>query len=246
MVNTVGVSLGFYKLNDKTILLLSAFIFLVWISGLVWGIYYRQQKKEDLNFIGEKLLVKENKVWKMFFASLVCYIISLLQVISRYGINGTKSHAFGVFAHIGFISRCLLPIIIFYFIKTRSVKYLIGAIVNIIALIVFRGKYHLFIPIAGFFSLILIQNKNITIMRVIKILTVAFILALILFIAVYTIIPNFLTGERSWNAYSKGILFSTKHFFHYLFCPLITSNTYFDNPVYKSLPDGLMVNFNPL
>ena len=45
---------------------------------------------------------------------------------------------------------------------------------------------------------------------------------------------------------AKGIMFSSKHFFHYLFCPFICSNYFFSHPIYRTLEEGIRTNFNPL
>lgn len=172
-------------------------------------------------------------------------MISLLQVINRYGIYNTKSNAYGIFAHIGFISRSLLPLIIYYAIKSKKIKYIVAIIINVIALIAFKGKYHLYIPIGGFVVLTLILKKNIKIIQVVKTVCVTFLLAIILFVSVYTIIPNIIAGDTSSEVMKTGIRFSTKHFFHYFFCPFIASNEYFSNPCYLGLTNGIRIVFNP-
>ena len=249
MINTFGRSLGFLKVKDYTIMSFTFFIFILFLSGCGFSIYYRQRTKVakisrfDLN---AKLKKREKSIWYLFVFSLICYVISLLQVIQRYGINNTKSMAFGPFAHIGFLSRCLLPVILYYVIRTRKIKYIIGSIINIIALIMFQGKYHLYIPIAGFIILYLITKEKINLKKILVVVFIAFLVALILFVSVYTIIPNILASETSWDSMSEGIVFSTRHFFHYLFCPFICSNEYFANPIYRTLEEGIRTNFNPI
>lgn len=249
MINTFGQSLGFLKITDYTIMCFTFFIFILFLSGSGFSLYYRHETKTakvsrfDLN---KKLKKREKPIWYLFLFSLACYVISLLQVIQRYGINNTKSMAFGPFAHIGFLSRCLLPVIMYYFIRTRKIKYLVASIINVIALVMFQGKYHLYIPIAGFIILYLITKEKINIKKILLVVFAAFIAAMILFVSVYTIIPNIIAGETSWEVMSEGIGFSLKHFFHYLFCPFICSNEYFINPIYRTLEEGIRTNFNAI
>ncbi len=249
MINLFGDELGFLKIEQRTMIWFTVFVFVLFLSGSVFAVYYnrsmrnRNGERYDLD---EKLMQKESLIWWPFLFSLTCYVISLLQVIQRYGIANTKSNAFGPFAHIGFLSRCLLPFILFYFLKTRKLKYLIAAGVNVIALIMFQGKYHLYIPIAGFIVLFLVTRKNVSIKKIILTVVGAFVAGIVLFVSVYTIIPNILAGDTSWEAMVGGMYYSVRHFFHYLFCPFICSNEYFANPVYRTMEEGLRTNFNAL
>lgn len=247
LINLIGSKMGFISLTEKTIMLFTFFIFVLFCSGQVWVTYYtRNRKKVGSQYLKEKLFLHEKIIWKIYILSLVCYVISLLQVISRYGINDTKSHAYGPFAHIGFISRVLLPIILLYLIEKRKLKYIICVLVHFIALVMFKGKYHLYIPIGSFIILFFMLRQNIKITKVIKVVLISFVSALVFFISVYTIIPNIVAGGVSKSSMSAGILFSTKHFFHYLFCPFIASNEYFNNPLYRGVELGMKTNFNPL
>ena len=249
LINTVGVKLGFLKVTNTTMLWFTLFVFVLFVFGMPFSVYYNRcisKEGGERYDLYEKLDQKKSLIWWIYLFSLVCYVISLLQVISRYGINNTKSNAFGPFAHVGFLSRCLLPFIILYFLRTKKLKYLFAVLVNLVALVMFRGKYHLFIPIAGFIVLFLITKKNINIKKIILAVIGALLAGALLFISVYTVIPNLLAGETSWDVMSAGMQFSLKHFFHYLFCPFICSNAYFANPVYRTLEEGLRTNFNAI
>lgn len=246
VINIWGSYLGFLPLTEKTIISFTLFLLVLFVGGQFWSIYYRRSRGFDPNFFALVLLNKEKTIWMGYIVGLIAYVISLLQVIDRYGIENTKSNAFGIFAHIGFISRCFMPIIIYYTIKRKKIKYVIALTINIIALIMFKGKYHIYIPIASFVVLYLIMQKNIKITKIIKAILLTFISAMILFVSVYTIIPNILAGDTSLNEMKVGVQFSVKHFFHYFFCPFISSNEYFDNPCFAGMTTGLRVVFNPI
>ena len=249
LINTVGVKLGFLRITDTTMLWFTLFVFVLFVFGMPFSVYYNRclsNKDGERYDLYEKLDHKKNVIWWTYLISLVCYVISLLQVIHRYGIDNTKSNAFGPFAHVGFLSRCLLPFIMLYFLRTKKLKYLFATLVNLVALVMFRGKYHLFIPIAGFIVLFLVTKRNINIKKIILAVFGALLAGVLLFISVYTVIPNLLAGETSLEAMSAGMEFSLKHFFHYLFCPFICSNAYFANPVYRTLEEGLRTNFNAI
>ena len=247
MINTIGVFLGFLKLEDKTIILFTLFLLILLICGQFWLVVLGRcsNRRISNNYIKEKLFYKEKFIWQAYIVSLACYVVSLLQVIQRYGIDNTKSKAYGPFAHVGFLSRCLLPVILYYFIENKKLKYLIAAVINVVALIMFKGKYHLYIPIAGFVVLFLTTKKNIRISKILKIAAITFLAAIILFVSVYTVIPNILAGETTWLDMRDGLRFSFRHFFHYLFCPFIASNEYFDNPAYLGFDSGIRNNFSP-
>ena len=245
IINTIGVYLHFFKLTDKTIICFTFFIFILFLSGSLSRELYKRKRYFPVDTLEFGLVRRENILWRIYLIGLVAYVISLLQVINRYGIDNTKSNAFGIFAHIGFISRCLLPIIIYFMIKKRKLKYVIAIIVNIIALILFKGKYHLYIAISSFIVIFLIMKRSIKISKLVKIVIITFLIAIFLFISVYTIIPNLFAGDTSIDTMLEGIQFSIKHFFHYIFCPFIASNEYFDNPCYLGLTKGFKIIFNP-
>lgn len=249
LINVFGKKLGFLKIEQRTMIWFTIFVFVLFLSGSVFSVYYNrclQNRNGERYDLDEKLMRKEGLIWWPFLFSLICYVISLLQVIQRYGLSNTKSNAFGPFAHIGFLSRCLLPFIMFYFLRTRKWRYLIAALVNVVALIMFQGKYHLYIPIAGFIVLFLVTRKNISIKKILLAVIGAFAAGIILFVSVYTIIPNVLAGDVSWDSMVGGIYYSVRHFFHYLFCPFICSNEYFANPVYRTMEEGVRTNFNAI
>lgn len=246
VINSIGSYLGFLPLTEKTIISFTMFLLVLFIGGQFWAIYYRSGKRYEPDFFSLSLLDKEKIIWRGYVVGLIAYVISLLQVIEQYGIENTKSNAFGIFAHIGFISRCFLPVIIYYAIKRKKIKYVFALIINITALIMFKGKYHIYIPVASFVVLYLITKKNIKISGIIKAVSLTFMIALMLFVSVYTIIPNILAGDTSLNEMKVGIQFSVKHFFHYFFCPFISSNEYFDNPCYSGISTGLRIVFNPI
>lgn len=245
LINTIGVSLDFLKLSDKTIILFTVFLLLLYSSGRITGVFYSKKKRYSVIEIENKIILKENSLWHLYMIGLGAYVISLIQVINKYGFENTKSNAFGPFAHIGFISRCLFPIIVYYAIKRRKMKYMISIIINIIALILFKGKYHLYIAISAAVVLFLLLRKDIKISRIIKIAISTFCIALVLFVSVYTILPNIIAGDTSSLDMMTGIRFSVKHFFHYLFCPFIASNEYFNNPCYLGMDMGLKTVLNP-
>jgi len=247
IINTIGQSLGFLKIGSETMIYFTLFVFIVFMAGMLFSYYYRDNYVRHKDYGGKinaKLEKKKGVIWALYLFSLLCYVISLIQVIQRYGINNTKSNAFGPFAHVGFLSRCLLPVIMLYFINERKFRYLVAAAVNIVALIMFQGKYHLFIPVAGFIVLYLITKRNMNIAKIFLVVIGAIVAGLVLFVLVYTVIPNIISGDTSWESMSAGMLFSTRHFFHYLFCPFICSNKYFANPVYRSLTMGMRTNLN--
>lgn len=246
MVNTIGVALGFRPLTDFCMAMFALFVFIVFLSGLLVGTFFGKNRNSVTYSIEERIVLKRDFIWLIFCIALVAYIISFVQVVGVYGINNTKSRAYGIFAHIGFISRCLLPVIVYYFVKFRKPKYIVGATINILVLIMFQGKYHLFIAIAATVAMFLVVYKQIKIGTIIKVVIIVFIIGMLLFASVYTIIPNILNGDTSFESMSVGLKFSFEHFFHYLFCPFISSNEYFEHPLYAGMENGLRTLLNPL
>lgn len=246
LINIIGPMMGYNTLNDNSILMFTLFLSLMFLISIFYSKIYSLSEGErgSSDFLSEKLISKEQVVWKIYLISLICYIISLIQTINRYGIENTKSNAFGFFAHVGFVSRCLLPIIIFYLSVKKKPKYFIAIIANLIALIMFQGKYHLYISIASSFVLYLTVHRNIKLKTILKTLVIVFALGYLAFVSVYTIVPNIITGDISKANMLNGLAFSSKHFFYYLFSPFIASNEYFATPQYRGLDMGLKVNFN--
>ena len=245
IINTVGVYLGFYKLEDKTILCFTIYILLIFLSGQFVNLGYKNKKYMNIELWTSDFNNMERTMWRIYLVGLTGYVISLIQVINKYGIDNTKSNAFGIFAHIGFISRCLFPLILYYAAKKRKIRYFIAIAINILAMIAFKGKYHLYIAVAGFVVLFLITKRDINILKLAKIVVAVFLAAIFLFVSVYTIIPNFLAGDTSFNSMFLGIQFSIRHFFHYIFCPFIAANEYFDKPCAMGIENGLRIVLNP-
>lgn len=245
VINTVGVYLGFYKLEDKTILCFTIYILLVFLSGQFVNLVYKNRNYMNIELWTSDFNNMERTMWRIYLVGLTGYVISLIQVINIYGIDNTKSNAFGIFAHIGFISRCLFPLVLYYAIKKRKIKYFIAIAINILAMIAFKGKYHLYIAVAGFVVFFLITKRDINVLKLAKIVVIVFWAAILLFVSMYTIIPNILAGDTSFNSMFLGIQFSIRHFVHYIFCPFIAANGYFDKPCAMGIENGLRIVFNP-
>lgn len=244
LINVIGVEIDFLPVLDTTILYFALFLFIFSLPGLLISMD-RYYIKKSIVKISKQLKLKRRIIWYIYLFSLVCYMYNLFQVVRIYGFEGTKSHAFGVFAHIGFLSRCLFPIVLYYFFETKKLKYLIAILINVVGFILFQGKYHMYITVSSFIVVFLFL-RNVSVKKLIKYVVVIFLSAILLFVSVYTIIPNIIAGDTSSTDMISGLKASFRHFFHYFFCPFITSNEYFDNPAYNGVFNGLLVNFNPL
>lgn len=241
LINIIGKDFGFYSINNFTIFMFTLFICIMFMPGFVIRKLFN---KLSACSISDKLINKTNILLTIYTVSLVSYIINLIQVIIIYGVNDTKSHAFGIFAHIGMISRCLFPIIFWFYINTKNKLYLILMLLHLFSFVVFQGKYHIFMAVGGCIAIYLINN-NVSIFKAIKVSIVSFVLGLFIFCSVYTIVPNILKGSFYTDTMINGLSFSVKHFFHYLFCPIIVSNEFFVMPAYNGLYNGLLIVFNP-
>lgn len=248
LINTIGLSFGFQIVSDKTILLFLMFICVMAFSGY-FALDIRHVKPNAYvgsDVIENKLLRYEKIIFIIYLISLVSYIYNLFQVIRIYGIDNTKGHEFGIFAHIGMFSKILFPIIIFYFFKQKKLKYLIPLIVNILGLFIFKGKYQIFIPIVSCVIVLLFLKRNIKIKTVLITILISFILAILIFAAVYIIIPDLMNNSLNMSSLKAGIIFSVQHFFQYIFDPFICSNVFFENPAYNGYYNGFRYIFNPL
>lgn len=246
VVNIFGTSVGFLKVEDNTLLIFLSFLLVLFLSGYLNRLLIGSSGN-TFNYVAvdNKLSNCEYLIFLIYVITLLAYVLNLLQVIAIYGIANTKSHGFGPLAHLGYISRCLMPIVVYYAVKTRRPIYIIACIVHLLALILFQGKYHLFIPVVGSAIIILLTNNKIRIRHIIIATVVMIFGAMGLFILVYSVIPQFIAGERSLTNMLPGIRFSTQHFLHYLCSPFIVSNEFFQNSVYAGIANGFKVIFNP-
>ena len=235
------------KVSGTTMGFTVAFLYMVFISGFIFSLNVGKINAEDnKNRINDRLLEKRELLFKVFVFTTICNLISFLQIVAVYGINNVKSNAFGPFAHLGFIARCVLPLIVYDFYANKEKKYIIWSIFEILILVASQGKYHVYIPVMGAVLLIMLLGQRIKYRRVIGIIIAVFLLSLLLFIGVYDIVPNFLNGERSISTYIGGISFAVKHYLYYLFSPIIASNGYFTHPAYNGTSLGWRITLNPI
>ncbi|MBW4084530.1 DUF6337 family protein [Paenibacillus sp. S150] len=250
--NLIGIRFGNHLISNRTIILFLIYLTILFFSGFLFRtiqrIFHRkeQERIKDLNEIySEKILGKENLIFIIFIFGVLSYAVSLFQVISVYGINDTKAHSFGIFAHIGFLAKAMIPFIFFFYTKTKKKKYLVSIIIFFCILIIFQGKYNILITLLSFIMFSLMLKIKINYLKIIYLIIGLFFLAIFAFILIYAVIPNMIIGNYNFSAMESSIQFSIRHFFHYLFSPFITANTFFFNPTIGGMQQGIKAILNP-
>lgn len=118
VINLICVSFGFYPIENMTILFFVFYLSIFFLCSCFVGLFRSKIKNQKYNI---KFLAvamnKEKIIFFIFLIGLSCYTISLFEVIAKFGINYTKSNSFGLFAHVGMLTRATCPFILLYYYK---------------------------------------------------------------------------------------------------------------------------------
>ncbi|WP_339188241.1 O-antigen polymerase [Paenibacillus sp. FSL P2-0121] len=234
--NFFGVRLlDFYKVDSDSIVYILYFLIIIFLIS----IFFRLFKKKDANSYTYNIQNYEHNITKtyskfillLFCIGVLAKYISLFQSINMYGIENIKGKSFGIFAHIGSLSTILLPyILILYLDNKKKAHYLILIILVFFNLFLFGGKYNIFI---SFIHMIIFYGiiRNINIRKTLKYVLLTVFVGVLVFIGIYAVKPLITLGYFDKNLFIVSLEFSVKHFFSYLFGPLISTNYFFHNNI---------------
>ncbi|WP_143766869.1 O-antigen polymerase [Paenibacillus odorifer] len=234
--NFFGVRLlDFYKVDSDSIVYILYFLIIIFLIS----IFFRLFKKKDANSYTYNIQNYEHNITKtyskfillLFCIGVLAKYISLFQSINMYGIENIKGKSFGIFAHIGSLSTILLPYtLILYLDNKKKAHYLILIILVFFNLFLFGGKYNIFI---SFIHMIIFYGiiRNINIRKTLKYVLLTVFVGVLVFIGIYAVKPLITLGYFDKNLFIVSLEFSVKHFFSYLFGPLISTNYFFHNNI---------------
>lgn len=241
--NTIAVKLGFYEINNSSILYIMYFLIIIFLVGLLFHKIMQKKitTKHDIKEYGENIVNKGFEIIILFSIGLIAKYISLIQCIQIYGINNIKGKGFGIFDHIGSLAIILAPYILFLYLKNKKkIYYLIIIIALYISLFLFGGKYSIFITT----MYILIFNgvmNDISIKKSLRYFGMFIFVGIFNFIGIYALKPIILLGRYDKVEFLQSVKFSLEHFAMYLLSPLISTNYYFNNRM--DIGEGIRIMF---
>lgn len=244
IVNIIGVKLGYYKINASTMLLFLAFLFEIFFLDLVYKLLSRKrltlEKEQSISFAAKH----QKYIWYVFLLFLFGYVLSFIQALNIYGMSNIKGRSNGIFGHMGLFCIAISPYIVILLFKTKKIKYILSLIILYLIMMLFGGKTYIFISIVSA-GILLYGEKKVRPIDLIKLGVTLFIIALVVFIFIYAVIPCWNAKIKSWPIIRGYIVEAVQHFFYYFSAPFLCSNSYFNMPIAEGLIKGLRIMFAP-
>jgi hypothetical protein len=230
--NFVAVHLGFFQIENLSILYILYFLFLIYIISVIFYFLFKKNKfKPEYNaelYIRKNVSRYKKLIILIFFIGLVSRYLSLYSAISLYGFSNIKGNAFGLLTHLGNFGLVLTPFIMVFYIESKKIKYLIFILLMYINLLLFGGKYG--IVIAVFHSIIFYSMINKTNTRkTLKTLLLMIAIGVSIFIIIYAVIPGYTDINSNSTIFIDRLMFSFRHLLFYLVSPVVATNHYFIN-----------------
>lgn len=239
--NTLGVFLGYNKLNTKTLFLFTLYLFVIFMGG-----QHFRKNADNFKPTEENVYVaNETIIFTIFLIGLLGYAFSLVVAIRNYGITNVKGKSGGIFGHLGLVAVALSPMMTKLFFYTKKMRYPLAILTLLGISIVFGGKYYIFIIIVASVMSILLEKK-VTIGKLIGAGAVLLCIAMVVFITIYAVVPLMRSENFSWITLKEAMLEALKHLFYYFASPFICANTYFEKPMANGLLNGVRVILNPV
>ncbi|WP_303863972.1 O-antigen polymerase [Alkalibaculum bacchi] len=230
--NYVAVHLGFFKVEVKSIAYILYFLVLIYLISR--GFYYWFKDKNYIfetnnNNYEQNVVIRHQKlIVSIFIVGLVAKYVSLVQVLSIYGLGNIKGKAFGLFAHLGDLGLILTPYLMILYLHYKKPRYLILILLMYVNLFVFGGKYGIIIAILHLIILYAMIT-DFEIKRTLKIGLFLMLFGIITFVIIYAILPSIINNKFNILYLINRFMLSIKHFFYYLISPVIATNYYFEN-----------------
>lgn len=242
-VNFIGPKLGYYKINDFSILLYTLYLSLIFFSNILSKIRVHQCRYNDRS---NTIFIRQQKIiWYAFCLFLFGYFLSFLQAVKIYGLSNIKGKSNGIFGHMGLACVSVSPLIVLLVYEVKKIKYFIGISSFYIIMLLFGGKSYIFISIIT--SAILLNNQHkMTIKKLIQLGTFLASIAVIIFVTIYALIPCIKTENMDILAIYTCVKESLQHLFYYYSAPFLSSNTYFIMPIKEGILTGLRIMFAPI
>lgn len=249
-INIVGPKLGYFKISNDTIYMFMLYLSLIFFSDIVFKICMVQNKvrhyKDNAYDYYNEMFVKQQKIiWYTFVVFLIGYSLSFFEAVNIYGISAIKGKSNGIFGHMGLACISISPLIVLLLIKTRKIKYFFGIISLFMIMLLFGGKTYIFIAIITSGILLNIEYQF-NFSKLVKLGLLFIILAISIFIIIYTLIPCISTGNMDITTMKSYARESMQHIFYYFASPFLSSNSYFNMPLKEGFITGIRIMFAPI
>lgn len=216
--NTLAYSIGFYKVDDKVLVMYSLSFIFYYIGTIFSSINNKKiYLREDYNkfrFLNYKINLMTNVLLIIGIIGLI-RLFYLIKVFSFSEFEGMMGN--GIVGHLILLSYSLAPIVFLYWLDNKKkIKCLIAVILILIATFSTFIKYNAIGFIINIFIFVSLYKKSILKKSVIIIMFII----IILFVSNYAISFYFFNIKASTEFYLK-------HFFKYSFGSLINTNHIF-------------------
>ena len=245
LINLLSLRVNIYPVSNFNMFCTLIFLLLIWAANILFKAYFCQKKftnVEGIKRIKNKIVSYKMIFVLLFIIGVLAYSFNLIQVIARYGINDTKNHAYGMAAHMGYMSLMLAPYITFYAIHMKKKLYYSGIIMLLMVLLLFQNKLPAIVLIIQCTIFNLMLSEDILAKDVLKKGVLILLAAFFIFIIVYSLKPVLL--DRSMD-FGTAIQYSFERFTHYLFSGFVSSNEYYRMPSGNQYMSGTKVIFLP-
>ena len=243
VINVLGSRVGYNSITLQTIYMFLLFLLVIFIGDLFFKLKLRGSKKGKVS-VADIYIKRQKVIWYVFVFMLAGYILSFLQAMQRYGISDIKGKSSGVFGHMGIFCIAISPLIVLLYINTKKIKYLLSLCLLYILMVIFGGKTYIFISLVSG-TLLILDQKKVKFREILKIGILLAVIAIIIFLSIYTVIPILRSGNFAWKNIKDSVVESLQHVFYYFSAPFLCSNTYFCMPGAEGLEQGLRVLFAP-
>lgn len=218
---------GYNTVSDSSLLILAVYLAIIFLISFAFSLVFRSVKKSDVCIVDS--YPSKKFVYILFFAGLIGYLLSMILELRVYGFGNIKGKSHGIFGHLGEIAFLMAPLLLK---RSKNILSVLSVIALFVIAAVFGGKYVLCLNFI-YLLLVLFYSEKIKKSGLIKIAFAAVIFGVIVFVAVYLVLP-FITGNHALSLRE-----TTEHFFYYLLAPVISNN----HALQHNLPDGISVVF---
>lgn len=243
IINTIGVNIGMYAMEDYNFLYTMVYLVIIWTPGFFVRCFTEKSKLFNHNRIERNIKRVEKFEIPFFLVFLFCvfmFLTTVIGVLLTYGFSGAKNHTMGIGAHFGYLALMLAPYIAYHAINRKRILYYMLIISFVLELIVLQNKLPIVVLLLQSVYYVFIMKGRVKGIKIIKTGVVVILAVMLLFVGIYSLQPWIIDRTVTME---EATSYGFKRFVHYFFSGFISSNEYYLHPAGNTYADGMRVAF---